>query len=404
MARLTDYEKQALDFFMINNIDNINGKTTYEIAQLVNINKTVSYQSIAPSIKRIANTLQAKGIYCTCTSFGAYTPIRFEKADYVFTNNATISKEKNILSFAGCEELKYDFITKTFNIELKDVLNATRILDDEIMYMLEYEWLFNYTNSLNIIRMIHRKFEKECYEKMPKGLIDVINENNGFLDIDQFYNFILKTRYGKYYKMVETISNLCSLKYLNTFLEDYSLPFLEKIMRNTLYNGRFNLRSDIYDLLCNYHNAKKAELTPILDDNRDFAHNIQIIHNCVNAEKNKVLGNRLRKLNFINGLEIENTYIVVVPQTQEDKQAEGKMQNNCVGYYYDDSILRGENFIYFIRKINSPDKSYITCRFNKDYGFTTESRKVNNTPIDNNKETQIIHDIDKIIQKHINEL
>ena len=47
-----------------------------------------------------------------------------------------------------------------------------------------------------------------------------------------------------------------------------------------------------------------------------------------------------------------------------DLADEGIQQNNCVGYYYNDSIERGDNCIFFLRKKDKPEKSYITCRYN----------------------------------------
>ena len=109
----------------------------------------------------------------------------------------------------------------------------------------------------------------------------------------------------------------------------------------------------------------------------------------------------MQKLNFINGLEFDD-YIVIVPQTIEDKADEGKQQNNCVGYYYDDSIIKGENLIYFLRKKNKPNKSYITCRYNIPAEKTTEHRRKNNIDVYNETELGILKKIDKIIKEKLN--
>lgn len=79
----------------------------------------------------------------------------------------------------------------------------------------------------------------------------------------------------------------------------------------------------------------------------------------------------------MNGKYFDN-YIVVVPQTYEDLADEGKQQNNCVGHYYNDSILAGENLILFIRHSNSPKKSYITCRYNIEKQDIVECKYKNN--------------------------
>lgn len=112
-----------------------------------------------------------------------------------------------------------------------------------------------------------------------------------------------------------------------------------------------------------------------------------------------LLNNNLKRLNFLDGLTF-NDYVVVVPQRLNDLQNEGKQQNNCVGYYYNDSIKRGENLIYFMRKINNPTKSVVTCRYNIDDNRTVEHKTFNNSWTDSEQE-EIISKIDEIIRKNL---
>lgn len=403
---LTKNEKEILDLFMLANIDNINKKSPWEISCYVNgnIHLNCSYQSIYPSIERISSRLKEQGYYCVTSYSGKYFKVYFEKADYIFSTNCYgISKEKNILSFEGCPELKYDFITKTFNLNLDDIANVKKVITDNILDMLKYEWLFNYVNDLKTIHNINRIFSKNEYEKMPKGLLDTINNNGGLLTAEILKEHLLKLEFGKYYKMVSTLYARYDRNQVNCFLKDYTPAFFEKLIKNSILNGYLNIDDEMYYLFRNYYKAIKMDIKPILDDNRDIDYNCENIENLINREKNAKLEEKLRKLNFINGLEIEN-YVVVVPQTQKDKQDEGKMQNNCVGHYYDDSILQGRNYIYFLRKKENPNKSYITCRFAKDYGKTAEARKHNNNDINNNHEIELINEIDKIILQHLSEL
>ena len=95
-----------------------------------------------------------------------------------------------------------------------------------------------------------------------------------------------------------------------------------------------------------------------------------------------------------------NDYVVVVPQQLSDLQNEGSQQNNCVGYYYNDSIKRGENLIYFMRKISNPTKSVVTCRYNIADSRTVEHRIINNSRTNNEQKT-IINKIDEIIRKNL---
>ena len=67
-------------------------------------------------------------------------------------------------------------------------------------------------------------------------------------------------------------------------------------------------------------------------------------------------------------------YCFIVPTTLKELIDEGEQQRNCVGSYYNDSVSEGNVFIYFIRKKNEPEKSYITCCFNIYTKETVEAR------------------------------
>ena len=94
-----------------------------------------------------------------------------------------------------------------------------------------------------------------------------------------------------------------------------------------------NISSEIGNLVNTLKRADENILTQIrdmFDTNRDINYNNKIIEKFVDRAKNAEIEENLRKLNFINNLEMGD-FIVVVPHTMEDKAKEGQMQNNCVG-------------------------------------------------------------------------
>lgn len=135
-----------------------------------------------------------------------------------------------------------------------------------------------------------------------------------------------------------------------------------------------------------------------VNTNHSFETNEETFKAYKNREKNNILAKKLQKLNFLNGLEVGNDYVIVVPQTIEDLVKEGHMQNNCVGHYYNNSIITGENNIYFIRNKNNIRKSYITCRFNKRNRATVEYRHKNN---EYREHRELISAIDAIINENL---
>ena len=318
---------------------------------------------------------------------------RVRKAQYVYdgTKN-TYKKERNLLTFDGCKDLVFDFNTKQFNLDINQVYG----LPAEFNYFNEYcnyEWIFNYTNDLETIRSIMFLNEK-YYNTMPKGFYNVIKDTP--LTKELLEDYVDKMTYGKYYKFVrEFDSELIN----NYFEQGGTMETLFKIIKNSLLNGNFNIAYNTNKLLklIQYVGCDLEEKIT-LDDNRDLEHNIQTLKDIADRERNNILAKKLQKLNFINGVEYKNL-VVVVPQNQEEKQAEGKMQNNCVGYYYDDSILEDRNLIYFIRKKDTPNKSYVTCRYNKDYKKTTEYRAFNNNNVYDNNVIEFIRMLDNSIRQ-----
>lgn len=83
-----------------------------------------------------------------------------------------------------------------------------------------------------------------------------------------------------------------------------------------------------------------------------------------------------------------------------DLADEGFQQNNCVGYFYNDSIKDGDNCIFFLRKKDKPEKSYITCRYYVDTKEVIEAKYKNNRDIDSADE-KIVNYINVFINDNI---
>lgn len=136
----------------------------------------------------------------------------------------------------------------------------------------------------------------------------------------------------------------------------------------------------------------------MLNSNRGLAYNKNLLSEIYNSKKNEILATKLQVINAINHFQISD-YEVIVPQNLTDLQNEGKQQNNCVGYHYNNSIARGENYIYFLRKKINPDESYMTCRFNINRKATVERYYKNNRCVTNKEELEILKQIDEKIRQ-----
>lgn len=165
---------------------------------------------------------------------------------------------------------------------------------------------------------------------------------------------------------------------------------LLKILKYTVYHLRADEAIDdikeigeLVDVLTTDESKK------LLNTNRTVSQNYRIIEQ-QEFVGNKAFENALRKLNFLSGKCFDD-YIVVVPQNVMDLIDEGFQQNNCVGYYYNDSIENGDNCIFFLRKKDKPLKSYITCRYRVDTKEIEEARYKNNRDVDSADEEIIYH-------------
>lgn len=280
------------------------------------------------------------------------------------------------------------------------------------------EWLFNYCE--NTIYNIAKLFTTVPLEKiakgMPKGFYNYyqslgkqplsanqitefyanhntdISEKNILLAKNAFGNdFYQRSIFLTFYPYLQTHPNFAdtlkkiAVNTVKSFQDGNYTSFLKEIYNHDAY----------IDILF----QQDFEL----DENRSFDYNLNLIKILADEKKNKILNTQLQKLNFINGIS-ENGFTVVVPQSQNEKQDEGKQQNNCVGYFYDNSIIEGQNYIYFVRKNDNLQKSYITCRYNVERKKTIEYRASNNRSVEDKEAIKFIKMIDVIIRDHKDEL
>lgn len=399
---LTNSQKIALDLVvstLVKTLIEEEKEFTYkellqEICNEVSFDFTV--QSLVASVKRV---LPANATIRHNSSN------KYKILSYSFVMGSTFTKNHNLVTFNSNKgsKITYDFIEKTFNCDIE----KARIYDKELLLDLievnafDYEWMWNYTTSVYVIKdILKSKYaENDKLKVQPKGLHQFLTNNNYSLRLSYLEDFFHKITYSNFdYNFTkEVLDN--SFETMDKLLETMgNTDILKKILITTIKNGEIPSICDMRDLI---DGIVKYEIFDILDGNRTLRYNIKLYQSVLESRKNEKLQKQLQKLNFINGLEFDD-YIVVVPQTIEEKADEGKQQNNCVGYYYDSSIIRGENLIYFLRKKNKPNKSYMTCRYNIPTASTVEYRYKNNIDVYNETEIEILKKIDKIIKEKLN--
>lgn len=261
---------------------------------------------------------------------------------------------------------------------------------------------------------------REC----PKGFVNWLRKNNKPLiywtleEFEEEQNFKkLAPQDAEMYQFLKENSGLSE-----SFFRDYLKlsadirKTLNKILANSFKKPLiWNLRNEVENILrmafislslnyCFTYYSNHAstyigdDVTKYFDPNRDIAYNLKNVITVLNKGKEKRIISQEDKIREIEKLS-NSYYTIVVPNCLEDFTKEGKMQNNCVGSYYHDNIERGIDFIYFIRKSETPDQSYITCRFNKSWNETVERRTKNNNSVNDNSALELIKKIDEKIRE-----
>ena len=402
--KLTREEKNALLNAIIDLLK-ANENSVYTSNEIL---ENLEYELISPTV--LTNILKAyiNDMYENANIIVKGTkPYRY---GYIDTNRVIVidsfKKDKNLLVFSNADNSKtisYDFNTHKMSENDYIIQYANKKLK-ELFSMFQHheikEWLFSYTDLIeDYSDMISINFD--C----PKGYINFLKEHNLTINQETYIKYIMFNKlHGNlravdmYYNLMFNIMSLNDIK-INYYLNNFT--FIEKLNKSYVVSAKNfeiypRIIKDMKDILDYAYVLKNLA---IIDTNRGINYNLKLYASAYNDCENIVLSNNLKRLNFLNGLTF-NDYVIVVPQRLSDLQNEGKQQNNCVGYYYNNSIKRGENLIYFMRKISNPTKSVVTCRYNIEDSRTVEHRIINNSWTDNEQE-EIISKIDEIIRKNL---
>jgi len=395
---LTVREKRELDAKVLRFIESIGTDEFTNAMVKAYINDSdISASSIRSSVQRVVTTEMGN---CAVRAYGE-KPVKYRISEMLTSIlSRRVKKERNLLYFDTPEEkpLYFDFITKQFSIpNILDNMDCVfgwykDMLENFVRYDLgDLEWIFNYTENIGNVISIVRCFNKSEIATMPQGLAEYLNTENVELDTHTLRNYLMLKKYGNF---GVNVYNTMGERFMNNFM-NCDAKVITKIVQTTIKNGIWSFECSLRDLVELCHNSD--EMKNLLDTNRDIEYNLKTLQNYRDREKKRLLAEQLQKLNFINGVEIEN-YVIVVPQNQNEKVAEGKMQNNCVGSFYDNSIISGENLIYFIRKKSNPTKSYITCRYNLSSEDTVEFRYKNNYSVNDRKDIEVVKAISNLIR------
>lgn len=264
---------------------------------------------------------------------------------------------------------------------------------------------------------------QELPSDCPKGFIQWIRENERGLSEKALKEYLILKRKETLPKESKEVVELLigegapyqnSIDFVNLYcdLNEKQRNSFNQILKTSIKGISWNLGYDVKQFVrlaiqgqpvtgedaFNSYMYTAGNWEDVVDTNRSFKYNSKLLISISENEKDVTLIKREDTIRSITELN-SNRFIIVVPKNVQDFTDEGKMQNNCVGYYYHDSIRKGTNLIYFIRKAKNPKHSYITCRFKVSDGQTVEARTVNNNDVDSKTAQNFIKEIDKKIRE-----
>lgn len=237
-----------------------------------------------------------------------------------------------------------------------------------------------------------------CGLKLTKDYLNWCREHDEFVCLRTTQEYYQEKLEDSIPKELKPYYAMMKIYIVTKNIDRETLLKLLKIIKYTVCHLRadeaINDIEKLYELTHNLTDGNKK----LLNTNRTVSQNYRIIEQ-QKFVNNEAFENTLRRLNFMNGKCFDD-YIVVVPQNVMDLINESFQQNNCVGYYYNNSIENGNNCIFFLRKKDKPEKSYITCRYCVDNKKVEEARYKNNRNIDNADE-KIVYYINDFINDNI---
>lgn len=283
----------------------------------------------------------------------------YKKADKTGKSKIYTTMEVSILEIIGCNKRKEFFFSK---MRKKDKLYSLAISNPNLSISIHYNG------------------------DVPERFVDFCLKNGVTLGNDSYKAFQLSKKINNYPEDVRLL-----VAQFDKMIDDSKLPkeYVVKILRcykNSLLkygeytlDGRYRL-SDIFFGVADY-----PELIKLIDTQSSFAlagkavvKNYKLLKYQEEQERIEKSQKRIKELETL----IYRDYCFIVPTTLKEFVDEGKQQHNCVGHFYNNSMSKGEIFIYFIRKKNKSGESYITCRFNVERNETEEARyKFNDSDI-----------------------
>lgn len=277
--------------------------------------------------------------------------------------------------------------------------------------MLKLEKFLSYSD------LIETSYINDLPNDMPKGYTKWLRENGKKISkrtLKEFQEYeSAKTWTADQREIYETFKPYLNYNYQQFICDmtpEQRIPLL-KVLKASMKHFYFNFTVELSDFMSylydsdNYRTekARPDDWYKYLNTERDILWNKECLRCIANKERNEKITEWQKLFKSIEQMENDN-YKIVVPTEMYEFTAEGRQQNNCVSYYYHNSMSAHHDIIYFIRRKSNVKHSYITCRFHVGANCTAEKRIVNNDSVEDSKALEFIEIIDEKLNEIIKEI
>lgn len=277
-----------------------------------------------------------------------------------------------------------------------DVRRNNAELDDILGYTIRCfrDWCnkcyFNYTKQRGqrleqlVSLGLYPYCDDDLDSKTPltKDLVTYLKENN-----NSQYNSRIVREYTAEKKYADFLRDKPDyIKHIfKQLISDLPYEYLKTILNRAehehviMYYGNYNLSSFAQFIRRYYEICMQlygnVEIKPNLLSN--YAHLLYLEKEYKDAHYNE----NLMKYNDKAWLYYKNETFIVKPLlTKDDFHNEGERQNNCVERMYMERVHDGKTHVVTVRRVNDPDKNYITCEVSNNGKIIQYLARCNNHP------------------------
>lgn len=223
------------------------------------------------------------------------------------------------------------------------------------------------------------KFCREHNFKINTSSFDMFQEQKNFSIIPERVLEYIKTKVGKafYQTFFNTLieTGMTTKQHFLTLEKAIALDF------KNWYDPFSNYLYPQYVIIAEIISGKYQEKGFTWDNNRSLSQNMEYFKMWNNRTQNARIAEWQNNFSSIEGTTFDfvgTTVKVIVPVDVAQLIDEGRQQNNCVGHYYNSDIANHRQVICFVRKAETPDHSFATCRYDVSEKTFVEMRFKNN--------------------------